>query len=93
MRNLKYMAKFAETYPDKEFVQQVVAQIPWGHNVVRKRYGGRGEQAAARVFFLSIFAGFVIKYTSAPFWAVALWGKYLWKKVKGTINGKRTFAS
>ena len=28
------MAKFAETYPDKEFVQQVVAQIPWGHNVV-----------------------------------------------------------
>ena len=28
------MAKLAETYPDKEFVQQVVAQIPWGHNVV-----------------------------------------------------------
>ena len=34
VRNLKYMAKLAETYPDKEFVQQVVAQIPWGHNVV-----------------------------------------------------------
>lgn len=34
VRNLKYMAKFAESYPDKEFVQQVVAQIPWGHNVV-----------------------------------------------------------
>lgn len=33
-RNLKYMSKFASTYPDKEFVQQVVAQIPWGHNVV-----------------------------------------------------------
>lgn len=33
-RNLKYMAKFAETYPDKEFVQQLVAQIPWGHNIV-----------------------------------------------------------
>ena len=32
--NLKYMAKFAATYPDSEFVQQVVAQIPWGHNVV-----------------------------------------------------------
>ena len=28
------MSKFASTYPDKEFVQQVVAQIPWGHNVV-----------------------------------------------------------
>ena len=32
--NLKYMAKFAETYSDREFVQQVVAQIPWGHNIV-----------------------------------------------------------
>ena len=32
-RNLKYMRKFAETYPDHQFVQQVVAQIPWGHNV------------------------------------------------------------
>lgn len=30
VRNLKYMAKFAETYPDTEFVQRVVAQIPWG---------------------------------------------------------------
>ena len=27
------MAKFAAEY-DKQFVQQVVAQIPWGHNVV-----------------------------------------------------------
>lgn len=34
VRNLKYMAKFAAMYPDTEFVQQVVAQIPWGHNVV-----------------------------------------------------------
>ncbi len=34
VRNLKYMAKFASTYPEKEFVQQLVAQIPWGHNVV-----------------------------------------------------------
>ena len=34
VRNLKYMAKFALEYPDREFVQQIVAQIPWGHNVV-----------------------------------------------------------
>ncbi len=34
VRNLKYMAKFALTYPDREFVQQAVAQIPWGHNIV-----------------------------------------------------------
>ena len=32
-RNLKYMRAFAETYPDEQFVQQVVAQIPWGHNL------------------------------------------------------------
>jgi len=28
-RNLKYMRAFAEAYPDQEFVQQVVAQLPW----------------------------------------------------------------
>lgn len=33
-RNLKYMRKFSECYSDFKFVQQVVAQIPWGHNVV-----------------------------------------------------------
>lgn len=32
-RNLKYMRAFAEAYSDEQFVQQVVAQIPWGHNV------------------------------------------------------------
>ncbi len=33
-RNLKYMRAFAEAWPDEEFVQQVVAQLPWGHNAV-----------------------------------------------------------
>ena len=33
VRNLNYMAKFAVAYPDDEFVQQPVAQIPWGHNI------------------------------------------------------------
>jgi predicted nuclease of restriction endonuclease-like (RecB) superfamily len=32
-RNLKYMRAFAEAWPDREFVQQVVARLPWGHNV------------------------------------------------------------
>lgn len=32
-RNLNYMRKFAETYPDFEFVQQLVAQLPWGQNI------------------------------------------------------------
>ncbi len=34
IRNLKYMKKIAEEYPDFEFVQQFVAQIPWGHNII-----------------------------------------------------------
>lgn len=33
VRNLKYMAKFALEYTDEQFVQQAVAQIPWGHIV------------------------------------------------------------
>ncbi|WP_099068612.1 DUF1016 N-terminal domain-containing protein [Nostoc linckia] len=32
-RNLKYMRAFAEAYPDEQIVQQLVALIPWGHNV------------------------------------------------------------
>lgn len=32
-RNLKYMRKFAETYPDFEIVQEVLAQITWYHNI------------------------------------------------------------
>lgn len=50
-RNMKYMRTFAEAWPEKEFVQQVVAQLPWGHNVrlldrvkepqERKWYAGR----------------------------------------------------
>lgn len=34
VRNLKYMKKFAEEYPDFEFVQEVLAQITWYHNVI-----------------------------------------------------------
>lgn len=30
-RNLKYMQKFASEMPDLEIVQQLVAQMPWGH--------------------------------------------------------------
>ena len=31
-RNIKYMRKFAESWPDFEIVQRVVAQIPWRTN-------------------------------------------------------------
>ncbi len=33
-RNLKYMRKFAECWNNYEFVQRVVAQIPWRSNIV-----------------------------------------------------------
>lgn len=32
-RNLKYMRSFAESYPDLEIVQAVLAQITWYHNI------------------------------------------------------------
>ena len=31
--NIKYMRKFAESWPDFEIVQRVVAQIPWRTNI------------------------------------------------------------
>lgn len=32
-RNLKYMRAFAEAWPDSEFVQEVLAQLPWYHQI------------------------------------------------------------
>ncbi len=32
-RNLKYMRAFAEAWPDPEFVQAVLAQLPWYHQL------------------------------------------------------------
>lgn len=32
-RNLGYMKAFAEAWPDEPILQQVVAKLPWGHNV------------------------------------------------------------
>ena len=32
-RNLKYMRAFAEAWPDNEFVQAVLAQLPWYHQL------------------------------------------------------------
>ena len=33
LRNLHYMRAFAEAYEDESILQQVVANLPWGHNV------------------------------------------------------------
>jgi predicted nuclease of restriction endonuclease-like (RecB) superfamily len=32
-RNLKYMRALAEAWPNEQIVQQVAAQLPWGHNM------------------------------------------------------------
>jgi predicted nuclease of restriction endonuclease-like (RecB) superfamily len=32
--NLMYMRSFAASWDSEEFVQQIVGQIPWGHNIV-----------------------------------------------------------
>lgn len=34
VRNLKYMKKFYLEYKDDKVVQQLVAQVPWGHNII-----------------------------------------------------------
>ena len=34
VRNLKYMRTFAESWPDIQFVQQLLHKLPWGHNLV-----------------------------------------------------------
>ena len=33
-RNLRYMRAFADAWPDAEFVQGVLAQLPWYHQLV-----------------------------------------------------------
>ncbi|MBC7276595.1 PDDEXK nuclease domain-containing protein [Nocardioides sp.] len=33
-RNLRYMRAFAVAWPEPAIVQQLVAQLPWGHNVI-----------------------------------------------------------
>ena len=32
-RSLKYMRALAEAWPEQPFVQQLIAQLPWGHNL------------------------------------------------------------
>ena len=48
-RNLKYMRAFAKAWPDEEIVQQLVAQIPWGHNV---RLLDRISSTEERLFYV-----------------------------------------
>ncbi len=49
-RNLKYMRAFAEAWPDSEFVQAVLAQLPWYHQLalLDRRHLPRGTSNAHR---------------------------------------------
>jgi predicted nuclease of restriction endonuclease-like (RecB) superfamily len=58
VRNLKYMRAFAEAWRHREIVQQLAAQIPWGHNCVLL---DRVRDADARAFY--------IRYTIQHGWA------------------------
>ncbi len=32
-RNLRYMRSLAEAWPEPEILQQLIAKLPWGHNI------------------------------------------------------------
>lgn len=49
VRNLKYMRTFAEAWPDEAIVQQLVARIPWGHQV---RLLDRVREPEQRLFYV-----------------------------------------
>ena len=48
-RNLKYMRAFAAAWPERSFVQQAAAQIPWFHNCLLL---DRVADAAARAWYI-----------------------------------------
>lgn len=48
-RNLKYMRAFAVNWSDREIVQQLAAQIPWGHNCVLL---DRAKDAETSAFYI-----------------------------------------
>ena len=48
-RSLKYMRALAEAWPEEPFVQQLIAQLPWGHNL---RVLDRVKDRSAREWYL-----------------------------------------
>jgi predicted nuclease of restriction endonuclease-like (RecB) superfamily len=49
LRSLKYMRLFAAVWPDELIVQQVAAQLPWGHHMVLL---DRTKDAPTRLWYL-----------------------------------------
>ena len=62
VRNLKYMAKFATRFSDRKIVQEVLAQIPWGHNIVLL---GKVADMDERKWYIKKSAE-ISKFKSAP---------------------------
>lgn len=48
-RSLKYMRSFAAAWPDEPIVQQVAAQLPWGHHMVLL---DRAKDPSIRLWYL-----------------------------------------
>jgi predicted nuclease of restriction endonuclease-like (RecB) superfamily len=48
-RSLKYMRSFAGAWPEESIVQQVAAQLPWGHHMVLL---DRAKDAPTRLWYL-----------------------------------------
>ena len=53
-RNLKYMRAFAAAWPERSFVQQAAAQIPWFHNCLLL---DRVADAATRAWYIDATIG------------------------------------
>ena len=47
-RNLKYMRRFAEVWPDETIVQRCVAQLPWRHNICLKE---KAKEPNCRLYY------------------------------------------
>lgn len=48
-RNLMFMRRFSEAWPDEQIVKQLVSQIPWGHNL---RILGSVKQEQDRIWYI-----------------------------------------
>jgi hypothetical protein len=98
-RNLKYMRAFAEVYADEQFVQQVAAQIPWGHKftwpggivhtqMCATRGKGKWRMEAERCFLLSPLR----RFTPSPTRSLILDGgeRMRWRKSCEDDHGLET---
>ena len=56
-RNLKYMRAFAATWPNRRFVQEVLAQITWHHCIAPLDFAVVDRQVLLKVGDQDFYAG------------------------------------